>query len=143
MDDSFFLDSMFAKELHDRLFSTIDRLEKGLILISSTHAHTKEIQKLKREVGQGVAVIESPAVFDVDGIRGNLRSCFLALENFPSVQTYSGSCIVFDTEKHTWERFYFDLFPKHYRVMDLLMNHLEDKMSEKTVLFKKKKNDIS
>ena len=145
IDDSFFQDSAFSKEMQERLLNRMHHLLQGIILISSTHTYEKEIQYFKNEISPNIVVLQSPAVFDIDGIRGNLRSSFLALENFESMQTFSGSCVVYDTEVHTCERIYFDLFPKHYHLneLEMFMNHLEDVLSDKVKNFKKKKDSIS
>lgn len=146
IDDSFFHRSEFSKEMLERFLARIDHLEKGIILISSTHIYTKEIQRMKEKLSSGIAVIESPAVFDIEGIRGNLRASFLALENFDQMHTFSGSLIEYDTSMHTCERVYLDLFPKHYHINDLelLMKHLEDILGVKVkTTFRKKKDTIS
>ncbi|WP_416325041.1 hypothetical protein [[Eubacterium] hominis] len=145
IDDSFFQDSAFAKEMYERFLLRVERFEKGIILISSSHNYSKEIQQFKRNLSDGFAVLESPAVFDIDGIRGNLRGTYLALEDFDCMQTFSGSCIEYDTKKHQCERIYFDLFPEHLQLgeLDLLKNFLENMLGKKVKSFKKKKEQIS
>ena len=132
-------------EMQERFLSKIRHLDKGMILISSTHVYKKEIDDLRNEVSSGITIIESPAVFDIDGIRGNLRASFLALENFDQMHAYSGSYVAYDTSCHTWERVYLDLFPRHGHVNDLelLMSHLEDVLGVKVKTFRKKKDMIS
>ena len=145
IDDSFFQNSPFSKEMLERFLNKIEHLNQGIILISSTHTYEKEIKHFKDEISSDLVVLQSPAVFDIHGIRGNLRSSFLALEDFDSVQTFSGSCIEYDVEAHTCERIYFDLFPKHYHLneLEMIMDHLEDVLSDKVKNFKKKKDRIS
>lgn len=145
IDDSFFQNCSFAKEMLERFMNKIEHLKQGIILISSTHVYDKEIQQLKKEISSDIVVLQSPAMFDIDGIRGNLRSSFLALEDFESMQAFSGSCIEYDTEAHTCVRIYFDLFPKHYHMneLEMFMDHLEDLLSDKVKGFKKKKDSIS
>ena len=61
IDDSFFQDSAFAKEMYERFLLRVERFEKGIILISSSHNYSKEIQQFKRNLSDGFAVLESPA----------------------------------------------------------------------------------
>lgn len=145
IDDSFFQNSAFSNEMLERLMNKMHHLNQGIILISSTHAYEKEIKYFKDEISSDIVVLQSPAVFDIDGIRGNLRSSFLALEDFDSMQTFSGSCVEYDIEAHTCDRIYFDLFPKHYHLneLEMFMDHLEDVLSDKVKSFKKKKDSIS
>lgn len=132
-------------EMKERFLSKLRHLDNGMILISSTHVYKKEIQEFRNEVSSGITMIESPAVFDIDGVRGNLRASFLALEDFDQMQAYSGSFVEYDTCSHSCERVYLDLFPRHGHVneLELLMSHLEDVLGVKVKTFRKKKDMIS
>lgn len=83
-----------------------------LILISSSREENVLLQEFIEECGS-IPVLVSPALFEVEGVRGQLHSTFLALEGYPAMQSYSGSCIEYDEESGSSQRIYLDLFPSY------------------------------
>lgn len=139
-----FAGSPYAAELRERFYHRIQEQGGDLVLISASHTKDAQIRSWKQELPD-VTVLESPVVFDHQELHGNLHHAFLALEGYPVFEAFHGSCIEIDTTKHTMERVYLDLFPEHLHQndLDLLMDQLEDMLSEKMKGFKKKKDRIS
>lgn len=145
IEDTMFVNSKYAAELRERFFQRIHGQQECLVLISSTHTRDEQLALWKQGIDEHILVLESPVVFDHQEIKGNLHATFLALEGYPVVEAFNGTLVEIDTETHTMERIYFDLFPDHLHQneLDLLMDQLEDMLSEKMKGYKKKKDRVS
>lgn len=113
IDDSMFQNTPFAKSILQRFTRMIYRENAKAVLISSAHQNLIGIQKFLEEESKNRYILMSPAIFDFEGIKGNLNDIFLEIEGFERKSSYSGSCIEFDLKNHKVKRIYFDLFTKH------------------------------
>lgn len=89
-------------------------------------------------------VLASPAQFEFQGVRGDLRNGFLCVEGFPEMQSFSGSFVAYDTKRAACERIYLELFMEHDASdMDSFVEELEEMLSEKLQMLQKKKSILS
>ena len=89
-------------------------------------------------------VLASPAQFEFQGVRGDLRNGFLSVEGFPEMQSFSGSFVAYDTKRAACERIYLELFMEHDASdMDSFVEELEEMLSEKLQMLQKKKSILS
>lgn len=140
IDDTMFQTTAFANEMRFRFIRLMKRNSTKLILVSVSDPKNQELHTFMSE-HQEITVLVSPALFEIGSIRGNLRTAYLALEGYPSMQSYAGSCVEFDTEEHTCQRMYVDLFAKHHEESasyDVLVEELEQMIKESVTDLKKK-----
>lgn len=127
IDDSLFQDSPFAEKVRKRFISLLRKNSVKLILISSSKEPNSLLQEFIASC-QGIPVLVSPALFDMEGIRGQLHSAFLAIEGYPSMQSYSGSCVEYDEKSGTCKRIYLDLFPSYERETALQVEEFKEEL---------------
>lgn len=129
IDDSMFQDSEFAQVVRYRFEKKLEQNKVQMILISASDAKNKSLcEFVQNWRAHNVTIIVSPALFEVDGIRGNLRTTYAAIENYPPLQSYSGTCVEYDIEHKIPKRIYLDLFT-HYddeAGFDTLIEELEE-----------------
>ena len=134
IEDTMFETTILASEIRTRFEQRLLEEEKALVLVSSTHTRTEMLQEWKLCLSDEYTVLESPALFEYEEIKGNLHHTFLAIEGYPVLEAFHGTCVEIDTNRKTRDRIYLDLFPGHSSIteFDLLMDHLEDVLSEKS-----------
>lgn len=114
IDDSFFRDTLFLSEMRKRLFHLCRKQSVSIVLISCSNAEKLDIKEfINICTNLGIEVLCSPASFDYQGIKGILSHISLMLENYPPIQTFSGSVVCFHLDDLSYERIYLDLFPNH------------------------------
>lgn len=141
IDDSMFQESQFSQTMLRRFMSYIEEEDTGVIFISGDDEGNESLREFIEYSCRDIQVMMSTALFDIDGLRGNLHTSFLLLDGFPSMQSYSGSCVEYDEDTKQCRRIYFDLFPNHETIdLDLFVEELEEVLSGKIRGFKKKNN---
>lgn len=138
IDDSMFQRSEFSEQILFRFERYLARNKGRMVFISSSHKDTAALERFI--IGaKNTLVLLSPALFEVEGIRGNLHDTFLAVEGFPPMESFSGSCVEYDTETNSCRRIYLELFPKHDVDFENIVSELEKILSEQ---FEVSKNTI-
>lgn len=137
IDDSMFQKSQFATQTLYRFERYVQKHACDVILISAAHEDDVNIERLRKSLGN-VNVLVSPCLFDVEGVRGNLLNTLLAIEDFPSMQTFSGSFVAFDTNTGIVQRIYLELFIEHDFDVDYIVREMEQMLHEKIIKMKKK-----
>ena len=132
IDDSFFQTTDFAREILHR-FENYKLLHgNGPILISAAKQENAVMQEYIRQYDEGI-ILTSPALFDMEGVRGNLHSTLLSLEGFAPMQTYSGSFVEYDTETMCCKRIYLEMFIHHTQsdidVMKQMLEMLDEQLA--------------
>lgn len=138
LDDSFFQQSKFSHQVLFRFERYMMKHGPCTLLISSGNAENSDLKGF-REVMSEMDILVSPALFDIEGVRGNLHTTFLSVEGFPSMQTYSGSFVEYDTETMKCSRIYLELFIDHEDDMDQIVEEMEHILHEKIREMSKKK----
>lgn len=110
IEDTMFLSNPMQDKVRERFLSLLQKEQTKIIFISSCHKHTEYLQEFIENYHN---VLVSPAIFEIDGIRGQLHSTFLSIEGFPSMQPYSGSVVEYDEDTKTCRRIYLDMFLNH------------------------------
>lgn len=113
IDDTMFQNSAFSRKIRDRFIQLLHRENGKMVCISTAHQNLKELQDFIDRESFNRYILLSPAVFDIEGWRGNLHDLFLEVEGFEKKQAYSGSCLIYDTEKKSCERIYLELALQH------------------------------
>lgn len=141
MDDSILQNNEFQHKVYERLQAWMETETVDVLLISTSHKQTALFERF-RQTHPDMELLTSPALFDVAGLRGNLHTTFLALEDFAPVQSYSGTFVRFDTDTKTMERIYLDLcmeYDADFGMSDACIEELEQMLSEKIAQMLKKK----
>lgn len=143
IDDSMFQRSEFCEQILFRFERYLARNKGRMVFISSSHRETVALERFISGV-KNTPVLVSPALFEIEGIRGNLHDTFLAVEGFPPMQSYSGSCVEYDTKTQECRRIYLEMFlnqndPDYENIVE----ELEKILSEQMEITKKKKNIIN
>lgn len=128
IDDSMFQENEFAKEIQCRFDRLLFENHASMVLISASDDANDELLSFMKRWNQ-LTVLISPALFEVENIRGNLRTSFLNIENFPNMQSYSGSCVEYDTLQNTCKRIYLDVFSS-YRIEDEIQEEIIKELEE-------------
>lgn len=141
IDDTMFQSTLFQEEMRTRFIFHLRKHRVQMIFISNAHKETQALQDFITHC-KNIPVVMSPALFDFDQVKGNLHTTFLAIEGYPPMQTYSGTCVEYDTETKTCQRIYFDMFANQHQEedFDYLVDELEKVIQEKVKGMKKKKN---
>lgn len=139
IDESMFLNSEFAKQVLFRFERFILKNSATMIFISSSRKENEAIRRFKKTVDH-IPVLISPSLFDIEGVRGNLHSTFLTVDEFSIMQSFSGSCVEYDMESKTCRRIYLEMFLEHDDDEDLdsIVEELEQMLSEKILRTRKK-----
>lgn len=137
IDDSMFQKSFFSQQILSRFERYFQAHGKGIIFISSGSKDNENIEYFY-DVMADTTILMSPSLFDIEGVRGNLHSTFLAVENFPLMQSYSGTFVEYDTKKHTCQRIYLEMFLHHEEDLEDIVLEMEQILNEKIQLMKKK-----
>lgn len=138
IDDSVFYDTAFAKEIRYRLAWLLQKNDAKMLLISANNIKTDKLETFAHAV-EHCSFLVAPALFDIEGIYGNLQKTFLEVEGYPVMHPYSGSCIEYDSKDKTCRRMYLDLFMKQETMdVDELIDELEEIIHKKMKIVKKK-----
>lgn len=139
IDESMFVNSEFAKQVLFRFERFILKNSATMIFISSSRKENEAIRRFKKTVDH-IPVLISPSLFDIEGVRGNLHSTFLTVDEFSIMQSFSGSCVEYDMESKTCRRIYLEMFLEHDDDEDLdsIVEELEQMLSEKILRTRKK-----
>lgn len=143
IDDSMFHQNEFAEQILKRFQRLLLRNTANMLFISAVDTKSQNLEKFVNSL-KHIPVLVSPALFDIEGIRGNLHKTFLEVEGYPIMQSYSGSCIEYDTETKTCQRIYLEMFIENdVPDFDMIVNELEELLSDKLKSMKKKKTIIN
>lgn len=142
IDDSMFQQTQFATQVLHRFECILEQNLQSLVLISITKEDNKLLERFLLTY-KNTSVLLSPTLFDYDTIRGNLHTTFLAVEGFPIMESYSGSCVEYDTDTMKARRLYLELFLDYddYDV-DSIVKEMEKILSD-TLHFVKKKTNLN
>lgn len=133
IDDSMFQHNDFAKEMQYRFDRLLFNNNPSMVLISASNDANEELLSFIKRWNK-LTILISPALFDVDTIRGNLKTSFLSVEHFPTMQSYSGTCIEYDTKQNLCKRIYLDVFSSYHKedeIQDEILKELEEIIKEK------------
>lgn len=144
IDDAMFESGFFQEEIRHRFLHHMRRNKVKLVLVSCAHAENECYREFLEEC-KNIPILRSPALFDVDGICGNLHTSYAAVDGYPIQQTFSGTCVEFDEETKRAKRIYLDMFVQHHEEdnLDFLVDELEKAIQEKIQEMKKKNDDIN
>ena len=137
IDDSMFQRSQFSQQMLFRFERYFKTHGEGVIFISSGSKKNVNLDYFCDSMSD-TTIITSPSLFDIDGIRGNLHSTFLSIENFPRMQSFSGTFVEYDTAINRCRRIYLEMFVNHDEDVDEIMKEMEQLLNEKIQLMKKK-----
>lgn len=129
IDDSFFQNSHFSRQMLYRFECYMKRCGRGAVLISSSKKDNVDLEHFCIN-HTDCSILMSPALFDIEGVRGQLHASFLAVEDFPSMQAYSGSFVLYDTETKQCERIYLELFVDYDGDLSLALEKMQDMLAE-------------
>lgn len=124
IDDVMFSDVAFQTKIKARFIDLLRHRRVKLILVSHSGQHNEEWEKF-RKIYANISFLRSPALFDVDGICGQLHSTYLAIDGYPPMQAYSGTCVEYDLKRKTCQRIYLDMFPDHAPAKESFEERLE------------------
>ena len=133
IDDSMLARNEFATAVLHRFECWMEHHPADLVLVSTAQKNHPQLEHFA-----------SPAQFEFQGVRGDLRNGFLCVEGFPEMQSFSGSFVAYDTKRAACERIYLELFMEHDASdMDSFVEELEEMLSEKLQMLQKKKSILS
>lgn len=138
IDESMFQKTHFSSQVLYRFERILMRNPGSLVLISVTGDHNEDIEMFISSQKLNTVML-SPALFDFEGIRGNLHTTFLSVDMFPVMESYSGSLVEYDMDTNSVKRIYLDLFIEfEYNDMDFIIKEMEDVLQAKFEFMKKK-----
>lgn len=138
IDESMFQNSHFASQVLHRFEQLLAKNQDNFVLISVTKEHNKHIEHFLSSQ-KHTTVLQSPALFDFASVRGNLHTTFLAVDEFPVMESFSGSCVEYDTDAKQAQRIYLELFIDHDEIdMEYIVKEMEEMLHEKIEFLKKK-----
>lgn len=125
IDDSMFQKSEFATEIRYRFEKILQQNAVSMILISTGDPENKMMRAFIKQWNLlDTVVVKSPALFETGAIRGKLQTAYIAVEGYPNIQSFSGTCVEFDEAEHSCRRIYLDVFTEYH----------EDEMSFETLI---------
>lgn len=143
IDDSMLARNEFATAVLHRFECWMEHHPADLVLVSTAQKDNPQLEHFI-DTMKHTTVLASPAQFEFQGIRGDLRNGFLCVEGFSEMQSFSGSFVVYDTKRAVCERIYLELFMEHDTSdMDSFVEELEEMLSEKLQMLQKKKSILS
>lgn len=143
IDDSMFHQNAFAEQILARFQRLILKNSAAMLFISAVDTESNNLEDFLNSL-KHMPVLVSPALFDIEGICGNLHKTFLEVEGYPIMQSYSGSCIEYDSITKTCQRIYLEMFlEKEIPDLDFIVNELEELLNDKLKSMKKKKAFIN
>ena len=143
IDDSMLARNEFATAVLHRFECWMEHHPADLVLVSTAQKNHPQLEHFV-DAMKRTTVLASPAQFEFQGVRGDLRNGFLCVEGFPEMQSFSGSFVAYDTKRAACERIYLELFMEHDASdMDSFVEKLEEMLSEKLQMLQKKKSILS
>lgn len=137
IDDSMFHDTAFATQVRYRLECLLRKNDAKMLFISAVDTESEKLGEFISSI-EHISLLVAPALFDIEGICGNLQKTCLEVEDYPVMQPYSGSCIEYDSESKTCRRIYLDLFINYETMdVDLMVDELEEIFHKKLKIIKK------
>lgn len=113
VDDTIFQQTKFQTEMYHRFLSLLRRNRVSLILISKVHKDNEILQEFLHTY-KNIPIIMSNRLFDVEGIKGQVTHSHVIIDDFPVMESYSGSCVEYDLKKKSCRRIYLDMFSSHH-----------------------------